>query len=101
MSLIGQTGARRRDQSLIEGAAVPLVAALPAEAAMMLAIAAHWISDKRSCRKTRPDSAPSAGCALIRTPKVLVGMRVSANISREYGNALDNTATPKAAGRIA
>ena len=83
------------------GAAGPLIAALPADAAMMLAIAAHWITDRRSCRKARPDSAPSAGSALIRTPKVRVGIRVSANISREYGSALDKTATPKATGRIA
>ena len=77
------------------------VAALPADAAMMLKIAAHWIQLKRSPRKTRPDRAPNAGSKLISTPTVRVGKRGIANISREYGSALDSSATPSAAGSIA
>ncbi len=63
--------------------AVRLVAALPADAAMMLAIAAHCIQLKCSPRKHRPDRAPNAGSKLMRTPTVRVGSRGIANISSE------------------
>ena len=48
-------------------------------------------------RKHQPESAPSAGSALMSTPNVRVGRRVSANISSEYGSALDKQRDP--AGR--
>ena len=68
---------------------------------MMLAIAAHWITLKVSPRKANPDNAASAGSPLISTPNVRVGRRVIAYISSEYGSAVDNIATPHAAGNKA
>lgn len=68
---------------------------------MMLAIAPHWTMLKVSPRKMSPDSAPSAGLALISTPKVRVGRRVSAYISSEYGNALESSAIAQAVGNSA
>ena len=50
---------------------------------------------------TSPDSAPSAGARLMSTPNVRVGKRGSANISSEYGSALDSSATAQAVGKTA
>ncbi len=68
---------------------------------MMQPTAAHCSGVNLSPRKTSPDSAPSAGDRLMRTPNVRVGKRVSANISNEYGRALDSSARAQAVGSTA
>ena len=67
---------------------------------MMLAMAAHWIAARRSCRKHQPDSAPSAGSPLIRTPNVGSASAYRKHLERVRQCARQQR-DARAAGRIA
>jgi ZIP family zinc transporter len=69
--------------TLAAGAATAGVAALPAQATTMHAMAAQCCAGSRSPSTAKPASAPSAGSKLMRMPKVRVGRRASASISSE------------------
>ena len=81
-------------------AAVPLVAALPAEAGMMLAIAAHWIGARRLMQEAPPGQRAERGLARSSVHRRCAwGSASSRYISSEYGSALESTATPHAAAQ--
>ena len=67
---------------------------------MMLPIANHCMAVSFSPKNHSPATAPHAGFKLMSTPTVRVGSRGMANVSSEYGNALDSSATAMATGMI-
>jgi hypothetical protein len=68
------------------------------DALMIHAMAITCAIVNTSCNTKNPVIAPTAGSMLNKIPKVFLGNLFSANISNEYGNALDAMANTIPAG---